>query len=468
MLEINLRKFHRYLGAGIAPLVLLQVISGLFLSLDILSSWQEDVGSFLQEVNLPAVAAFWNELFYEIHFGGGALGFLHTLLVALGLIGLTLSGLLIFIKVMARSHLAKATTKQSQKEPQESHDLAGAPPRRGVAVALVVASVGLMALDIFMFATAYRLIGLHAPHLYATQQMQSNISRSRTAVERLLAGDSSTPVASIHYGLSRANTMAKVLLERDEESDYVLTGLQRDILPVEGETQRRRIEEISKALDLLIQKAERDDLAELIAAEDVTDFDSFQRSIALLDSSAEALSEEMMDLLEKDRDHLFWVHLILFSLAFLFMVGVAGLIYFYDMGIQRYLEDIQASREIAHAYQRRFKEVIRQSADPQLVFERDGKIISASLTAVNLLGYSEEELLRQNIANIDSQFDASGYAGGLWDSLAAEAAASIKSLWSHRDGEKIPVVLSVSIVEVGDDGEKPLMLVQARLEKTYV
>ena len=100
MTEPTLRKLHRYIGVTLAPLILLQAISGMFLSFEWLSGFHTAAGKLMPEA--PPVVQFWDWVFVGIHYGGGFLGALFHALLGLGLIVLASSGLWIFLKIRAR------------------------------------------------------------------------------------------------------------------------------------------------------------------------------------------------------------------------------------------------------------------------------------------------------------------------------------------------------------------------------
>ena len=100
MKEPTLRKWHRYVGAGIAPLVFIQALSGLFLSFEWLYGLHIKAGRLLPEAS-PLVR-FWDWVAVGVHYGGGKLGALYHALLGLGLLWLATSGLWIFLKIRAR------------------------------------------------------------------------------------------------------------------------------------------------------------------------------------------------------------------------------------------------------------------------------------------------------------------------------------------------------------------------------
>ena len=101
MNEPTLRKWHRYVGVALSPLVLLQAVSGLFLSYEWMTGLHTAAGQLLPDA--PPFIQFWDWLFVGIHYGGGELGGLYHAVLGLGLVGLAASGLWIFLKIRART-----------------------------------------------------------------------------------------------------------------------------------------------------------------------------------------------------------------------------------------------------------------------------------------------------------------------------------------------------------------------------
>jgi uncharacterized iron-regulated membrane protein len=86
MNEAYLRKWHRRLGFLFAVFIFLQALSGLILNL-------EDL------VDIAAVTRWSNVL----HRGGGEFGTVYRSLLGLGLLGMAVSGSLIFYNIWQRS-----------------------------------------------------------------------------------------------------------------------------------------------------------------------------------------------------------------------------------------------------------------------------------------------------------------------------------------------------------------------------
>ncbi len=463
MQEIKLRKIHRYLGLIAAPLVVAQASSGLMLSLDVLSRWQHRVRILLEDVDLPALARFWDTVLYQIHFGSGKLGLLHNVAVGSSLLLLAVTGIFIFVRVFARTHFQPSPRPQAEPAPVATpEEVPGEPetvPRWQVGLALGAAAMGLMALDIYMFAAAYRVSGLHVPHLYAATEVEVYAARSRTALEQVLAGDPKGSIDRAWASLESAETSARELLEGAKDTGP--RGKAFRVLPVENLPIRRRIEGVLQGVrslkDLTIQRF----MAAAPPGQGGSLEVAYGRAFEGTQASARGVVETLMQTVAKDRASLFAIHLVLFSAAFLFVVAVGAVLYAYEASRARHLHSVRTARDMARAYQARFRAVIRQAADPLVVFDQEGQVVEASLSAGRLLGYEEEELRSQQAGTIDTRTPPAEREA-LWGELVPGAPIAAKADWVRRDGSEVPVVLSLALVADGESAGHPLVLVHAR------
>ncbi|MDP1989769.1 MAG: hypothetical protein Q8K00_02005 [Syntrophales bacterium] len=100
MNEPLLRKYHRYVGITLAPLILLQTLSGLFLSIEWLIGLHSEIGRLMSDA--PPIVQFWDWVAIGVHYGGGMLGAIYHGLLGVGLVWLLVSGLWIYLKIRAR------------------------------------------------------------------------------------------------------------------------------------------------------------------------------------------------------------------------------------------------------------------------------------------------------------------------------------------------------------------------------
>ena len=93
MTELYLRTTHRTIGITLALFIILQAASG---TLIVLLDWLPAParGTALFEIK---------EALEFLHFGGGLIGKIYRLLLGAGLTGMAASGILIFLKIRART-----------------------------------------------------------------------------------------------------------------------------------------------------------------------------------------------------------------------------------------------------------------------------------------------------------------------------------------------------------------------------
>ncbi|GEM_PF-1209296 len=105
MKELDLRKWHRNVGIVLAPLLVLQAISGIFLSVDWLLGYHQRVGETIREI--PPLVLLWDKILVEIHYGLGVPGAIEHILLGIGLVWVTVSGFIIFLRIRARKKKLK-------------------------------------------------------------------------------------------------------------------------------------------------------------------------------------------------------------------------------------------------------------------------------------------------------------------------------------------------------------------------
>ena len=119
MKESDLRKWHRSLGLILALFIILQAGSGLLITLS-------GLGIPHSHAHSEAVAhvdahedgkSLWNTSLGFIHHGAGVVGVVYRILLGIGMLGMAVSGYMIFFKIRVRT--GKGGSKTSGKK---SHD----------------------------------------------------------------------------------------------------------------------------------------------------------------------------------------------------------------------------------------------------------------------------------------------------------------------------------------------------------
>jgi hypothetical protein len=106
MEELDIRKLHRIVGIVIAPLLILQALSGIFLSVAWLLGFHRRIGETIKE-NIPPLIRLWDMILVNIRYGLGVGGAFYHDLLGIGAIGVAVSGFMIFLKIRARQKRSK-------------------------------------------------------------------------------------------------------------------------------------------------------------------------------------------------------------------------------------------------------------------------------------------------------------------------------------------------------------------------
>ncbi|MFC1917641.1 hypothetical protein ACFLXH_03210 [Chloroflexota bacterium] len=108
MKELTLRKWHRWLAILVAPLLLLQAISGTILSIDWLLGFHQRIGEVLARTP-PPWARIWDAVFVTIHYGSDVGGAVYHAALGIITVLVVIFGFMIFFKV--RNRQKKAVVK---------------------------------------------------------------------------------------------------------------------------------------------------------------------------------------------------------------------------------------------------------------------------------------------------------------------------------------------------------------------
>ena len=101
MKEPDLRKLHRIAGVVVAPLLILQVLSGIFISVDWLMGIHRRAGEAIKE-NFSPLLRLWDMILVDIHYGPGMGGALYHIVLGIAAIWVVASGFMIFLRIRVR------------------------------------------------------------------------------------------------------------------------------------------------------------------------------------------------------------------------------------------------------------------------------------------------------------------------------------------------------------------------------
>lgn len=106
MKELFIRKWHRRLGMVVAPLLALQAISGMILSIDWLLGIHQRIGEFLpngtSQPSIPQLALLWDRIFVTIHYGFDVGGAIYHAALGIATVVIAISGFMMYLKIWDR------------------------------------------------------------------------------------------------------------------------------------------------------------------------------------------------------------------------------------------------------------------------------------------------------------------------------------------------------------------------------
>jgi len=109
--------------------------------------------------------------------------------------------------------------------------------------------------------------------------------------------------------------------------------------------------------------------------------------------------------------------------------------------------------------EKRFRTLIDQATDAIFVSDLSGQLIDVNRQACTSLGYTQEELLRLNVSDLDPTFVADQHQQDLWEKLAPNTPVTVESRHVRKDGSVFPVEINIGRLEI--DG-RPAILGLAR------
>lgn len=104
MKDIIIHKLHRYIGLAIAPFLVIQTVSGLLLGFGLFRR----PGMTITDRGVPILPGEWDRILIKLHFEPGWLGDAYHLLLAAGIVWMSVSGWIIYMKGMNRKKSANA------------------------------------------------------------------------------------------------------------------------------------------------------------------------------------------------------------------------------------------------------------------------------------------------------------------------------------------------------------------------
>lgn len=119
----------------------------------------------------------------------------------------------------------------------------------------------------------------------------------------------------------------------------------------------------------------------------------------------------------------------------------------------------EQAEEALREREQRFRTLVDQAADAFFLITSDGQIRDVNQRASESLGYTAEELLSMNIADVDVEAESHRHKERFWDKVVPGQTMSLEGVQRRKDGTTFPVEVRIGLLERG--GER-LVLGSAR------
>jgi len=106
-------------------------------------------------------------------------------------------------------------------------------------------------------------------------------------------------------------------------------------------------------------------------------------------------------------------------------------------------QDLQESEE-------RFRKIISHAADSMFLCNMKGEILEVNKQAELSVGYSNEELLKMSIQDLDAVYQTPEEITKTWQSLTLSNQITLSSFHKRKDGSQFPVEIRVSMIELNN------------------
>jgi len=146
--------------------------------------------------------------------------------------------------------------------------------------------------------------------------------------------------------------------------------------------------------------------------------------------------------------------------GFSFIAVTSCLLYYL---IQRYDKQTLHSEQAAIAGEKRFKDLFHKLADPIYIAGKSGHIIAVNDAACTELGYSHNELLAMQVADIDNDPQTPRLFATNVEKLKEIPATTFETVHRRKDGSIFPVEVNIALIEI--DGQPAVMGVARNISK---
>ncbi|MFA7382037.1 MAG: PAS domain S-box protein [Desulfurivibrionaceae bacterium] len=100
--------------------------------------------------------------------------------------------------------------------------------------------------------------------------------------------------------------------------------------------------------------------------------------------------------------------------------------------------------------ERRFITLVNQAADAFFVHDMEGHFLDVNRTACESLGYTREELLAMNVAEVDAEFVSHAHVKNFWSKLTPDHPVTLEGMHKRKNGTTFPVEVRLCLSQLDD------------------
>lgn len=106
----------------------------------------------------------------------------------------------------------------------------------------------------------------------------------------------------------------------------------------------------------------------------------------------------------------------------------------------------EAEKELRES-EERFRTLVEQATDAIFVIDIEGQILDVNRQSCESLGYTREELLAMNVADVDTEVVAGEHRKRFWEGLKPGQPAMLDGMQKRKDGSTFPVEIRLGVLK---------------------
>ncbi len=261
-------------------------------------------------------------------------------------------------------------------------------------LALAAVLAGMLALMFYAYTTGQRVVALAAPRVSAAADLRVEILEGHLLLEEMLSGERHLDLDGVRDHYRRAAALADALLAGGESP----LG---PVHPAEAPGGRGHLAKVVQGLreleELSLRRAGVGAQAQGESAAEGRYHELFEQLMATAGAVERSVNREI----RRETARFRATHLGLLGLGLAGAAVVAWVFAYFERKAHRDLRDLDAERQRRAAGEMRFRTLFEHVTDPLYVCDRAGRLVDCNHRACEALGYSRDELLNLDAADVE-------------------------------------------------------------------